>query len=98
MRPRFLLDGIDAQPHGSADSTGVLASRSMQTPAATVVDVESPCVKICRIGTHGHCTGCGRDLDEIMAWPRASRALKLAIRERAAMRLQDHPNDTEDYA
>ncbi|WP_051361889.1 DUF1289 domain-containing protein [Solimonas soli] len=58
-------------------------------------DVESPCTRICRIGAQGHCVGCGRDLDEIVAWPRAGRALKLAIRERAAARLREHPDHQE---
>jgi predicted Fe-S protein YdhL (DUF1289 family) len=28
----------------------------------------SPCREICRMGTDGLCDGCGRTLDEIIAW------------------------------
>jgi predicted Fe-S protein YdhL (DUF1289 family) len=56
-------------------------------------DVASPCTKICRIGVHGHCVGCGRDLDEIMVWSRAAVPLKRLIRARAAARLLDHPDE-----
>ncbi|MGH8444467.1 MAG: DUF1289 domain-containing protein [Solimonas sp.] len=63
----------------------------MASPEIAAAEVPSPCTRICRIGDEGHCLGCGRDLDEIMAWPRAERALKLAIRERAAARLREFP-------
>ncbi|NKF23095.1 DUF1289 domain-containing protein [Solimonas marina] len=61
------------------------------------VDVPSPCIKLCRLGAHGHCLGCGRDLDEIAAWARATSAQRRQIRDRAAARLLDFPND-EDAA
>jgi predicted Fe-S protein YdhL (DUF1289 family) len=65
-----------------------------EVPAGTARDdVASPCTKICRIGAHGHCVGCGRDLDEIMVWSRAAAPLKRLIRERAAARLHDHPDE-----
>lgn len=59
-------------------------------------DVPSPCTRICRIGPQGHCVGCGRDLDEIMAWPRADGSRKQAIRARAAARLREHPPTLSD--
>lgn len=56
-------------------------------------DVASPCIRVCRIGRHGHCSGCGRDLDEIAAWPQLSAAMRLQVRERAAARLRDFKED-----
>lgn len=55
------------------------------------VAVASPCIGICRIGVHEHCVGCGRDLDEITAWSRASEALRRTICARAAARLLQKP-------
>ncbi|HEY9546371.1 MAG TPA: DUF1289 domain-containing protein [Solimonas sp.] len=67
-------------------------TRSEPAKLNDVFDVPSPCTGICRIGTLGHCVGCGRDLDEITAWARARSDERLAIRERAAARLQEFPD------
>ena len=54
--------------------------------------VPSPCTGVCRIGAREYCVGCGRVLDEIIDWSRASRARQLLIREQAAARLaMDEP-------
>jgi predicted Fe-S protein YdhL (DUF1289 family) len=45
-----------------------------------MTEIPSPCRNICEIDPSGkHCTGCGRTLDEIAAWPHASEAVRLAI-------------------
>ncbi|MFT4046847.1 MAG: DUF1289 domain-containing protein [Solimonas sp.] len=59
-------------------------------------EIASPCTRVCRIGARGHCVGCGRDLDEIVAWPQASDAQKRAIRARAAARLRDFRSDLSE--
>jgi predicted Fe-S protein YdhL (DUF1289 family) len=48
--------------------------------------VASPCRNICVV-KQGLCTGCGRTLDEIAAWPTAPDPQRLAIVARAAARL-----------
>lgn len=63
----------------------------MKQPMAPFVasPVASPCRNICKVAD-GLCTGCGRTLAEIAAWPSAADAERLAIRARAAERM--HPN------
>jgi len=40
----------------------------------------SPCLSICRLDPEARvCTACGRSLDEIIAWPRASEDEKRAV-------------------
>ena len=42
--------------------------------------VRSPCTNVCRIDRRsGWCEGCGRTVDEIMAWPRATEAEQAAL-------------------
>jgi predicted Fe-S protein YdhL (DUF1289 family) len=54
--------------------------------------VASPCVRNCCLDDDNVCLGCGRTLDEIIAWSTAGDADKRAIldrcRERAAERQQ----------
>lgn len=45
--------------------------------------VLSPCTKVCKISSEtALCLGCGRTLDEIAAWSRASDEYKLRVWER----------------
>lgn len=67
-------------PLQQQDSMG----RVMPEPVASVV--ASPCRNICKVA-RGLCTGCGRTLDEIAAWPTAADAERRAIRMRAAERM-----------
>ncbi|MBX9752953.1 MAG: DUF1289 domain-containing protein [Roseococcus sp.] len=50
----------------------------------------SPCVQLCTLDSAGICLGCGRSLDEITRWARASAATRWAIwhaaRDRLALR------------
>jgi predicted Fe-S protein YdhL (DUF1289 family) len=47
---------------------------------ATVDDIPSPCVGICRIdAATGWCAGCLRTPEEIALWPRADRQLRLEM-------------------
>jgi predicted Fe-S protein YdhL (DUF1289 family) len=52
----------------------------------------SPCVRNCCLDEHNVCMGCGRSLQEIVAWSTASDAVKAAIlarsRERHAQRAE----------
>lgn len=48
--------------------------------------VESPCVKLCRLDEDGQCSGCGRTLDEIAGWPRASETERARIVAASAAR------------
>jgi predicted Fe-S protein YdhL (DUF1289 family) len=46
----------------------------------------SPCVRNCCLDEQNVCMGCGRSLDEIVAWGMASAADKAAILERSRER------------
>ena len=47
------------------------------------VPVPSPCIGICRLDEAGNsCTGCGRTLDEVAKWSRASDDYKRAVWQR----------------
>ena len=46
----------------------------------------SPCVRNCCLDEDNVCMGCGRSLDEIVAWGTASPADKAAILERSRER------------
>jgi predicted Fe-S protein YdhL (DUF1289 family) len=48
----------------------------------------SPCVRNCCLDDDNVCMGCGRKLDEIVAWGTASDADKAAILERSRGRLR----------
>lgn len=48
--------------------------------------VPSPCRNICVVKRQ-LCTGCGRTLDEIAAWPTAPDDVRRAIVQRAAARI-----------
>jgi predicted Fe-S protein YdhL (DUF1289 family) len=49
--------------------------------------VPSPCRNICKVA-RGLCTGCGRTLDEIAAWPTAPDFERRAIIRRAEDRIR----------
>ena len=45
--------------------------------------ISSPCIGVCKLDPDtGYCVGCLRTGEEIMAWPGADAAEKLAIRAR----------------
>jgi uncharacterized protein len=47
---------------------------------------ESPCVRNCCLDDDNVCLGCGRSLEEIVAWSAAGDAQKRAILERSRVR------------
>jgi predicted Fe-S protein YdhL (DUF1289 family) len=49
--------------------------------------VGSPCTGNCKLDAQRVCTGCGRRIFEIVAWPEASEERRLEIRAAAAARL-----------
>jgi predicted Fe-S protein YdhL (DUF1289 family) len=48
----------------------------------------SPCVRRCTLDAEDLCVGCGRTLDEILAWAGAPTDRKIAICSAAASRLE----------
>ncbi|MBX6420487.1 MAG: DUF1289 domain-containing protein [Nevskia sp.] len=58
------------------------------TPPASAfgMDVPSPCIKVCTLDREGVCTGCGRRIEEIAAWPQASDEQRRRIAEAARRR------------
>lgn len=76
----------------SSESSIVAAVTDGPPEFAPGMPVPSPCVGICRMDADGRlCTGCGRTLDEIANWSRASDAAKRAVwrRLRGASTLPD---------
>jgi predicted Fe-S protein YdhL (DUF1289 family) len=56
-------------------------------PELVASTVPSPCRNICAV-KGGVCTGCGRTLDEIAAWPTAPDDERRAIVGRARLRIR----------
>jgi predicted Fe-S protein YdhL (DUF1289 family) len=56
-------------------------------PQLVASSVPSPCRNICKVA-RGICTGCGRTLDEIAAWPTAPDPERRAIVARAGDRIR----------
>lgn len=50
------------------------------------LDVASPCTGVCRVDGDNMCVGCGRLIDEIVEWSRASEARRRVIVRLAAER------------
>jgi predicted Fe-S protein YdhL (DUF1289 family) len=58
--------------------------RNMNAPP--VDPLTSPCIRNCCLDEDNVCMGCGRSLDEIVAWSTASATDKAAILERSRER------------
>jgi predicted Fe-S protein YdhL (DUF1289 family) len=44
------------------------------------IAIPSPCIRVCKLDPGlGICTGCGRNMAEISAWPRATPEQRAAI-------------------
>lgn len=56
-------------------------------PELVASAIPSPCRNICRVAK-GVCTGCGRTLPEITAWPTAPDSERAAILARAKARIR----------
>ena len=52
--------------------------------------MNSPCVKVCRVGFNNICTGCYRTVDEITRWPYLSNTDKQQILEQLDRRKDDN--------
>lgn len=52
-------------------------------------EVASACIGVCEVAADA-CSGCGRQLDQIAAWPAADDGQRLGILLQAARRLADH--------
>ena len=57
-------------------------------PFAAADQPASPCVRNCCLDEQNVCMGCGRALDEIVAWGTASDRDKAAILERSRERIR----------
>ncbi|HKY92833.1 MAG TPA: DUF1289 domain-containing protein [Nevskiaceae bacterium] len=60
----------------------------------------SPCIGICRLDERSVCVGCGRTIDEIAEWSRATEARRRVIvadasaRQRAAILAEDRRKES----
>ena len=59
----------------------------------TEIDIQSPCIGVCRLNAQQICVGCGRNAREIADWVLANKAYRLLIRHRAAERLRQGGKD-----
>jgi len=57
------------------------------SPTIPTSEIASPCVRTCCLDDDDVCIGCGRALDEIVAWGTADDAARRAILERAQARI-----------
>jgi hypothetical protein len=55
----------------------------------TAPDVPSPCIRNCCLDDDDVCMGCGRSLDEIVAWNTSTPAEKAAVVERGRIRAEE---------
>jgi uncharacterized protein len=58
----------------------------------------SPCVRNCCLDDDNVCLGCGRSLDEIVAWSAAGDAQKRAILERSRVRATERQRRQQSWA
>jgi predicted Fe-S protein YdhL (DUF1289 family) len=61
--------------------------------------VDSPCIGICKLDPAQVCIGCGRHVNEIIAWPYSTEAEQQEICERARKRRAAHErgSDARDF-
>lgn len=58
--------------------------------------ISSPCIGVCKLDPEtGYCLGCLRNADEIMSWPGADAAEKMAILSRLPPRRHKVPQQTD---
>jgi uncharacterized protein len=57
------------------------------TPTIPPSEIPSPCVRTCCLDDDDICIGCGRALDEIVAWGTADDSTRRAIVERSRERV-----------
>lgn len=67
------------------------------TTSNTPTTIDSPCIQLCVLGQEGNCAGCGRTTAEIGAWMTASNDERLAIKRRAAARVQAARNSEAKF-
>ena len=56
-----------------------MASMPQSPEPAQQNEIASPCTGVCKLDAHSVCLGCFRSIEEIMAWPTASAALRTKI-------------------
>jgi hypothetical protein len=61
----------------------------MSAPPSTADDLASPCIRNCCLDDDDVCMGCGRSLEEIVAWSASSDGDKRAILERSRARVAE---------
>ncbi|GGM09479.1 DUF1289 domain-containing protein [Pseudomonas asuensis] len=73
--------------------SSISASSNSTLPGEDAELVASPCVRRCCLSSQDICLGCGRTLDEILAWGEASAEERRAI-ILAAQARRDHRSAT----
>jgi len=63
-----------------------------EVDASASPDVPSPCVRNCCLDEADVCLGCGRTIDEILRWQKATNAEREAIVRKAAERRALRPS------
>jgi predicted Fe-S protein YdhL (DUF1289 family) len=62
-------------------------SQTDDAPPFDAPSARSPCVQVCALDAQGVCVGCGRLIDEIVAWRQLTAEQQRSICEQAARRL-----------
>ena len=73
--------------------SSISASSDLALSGEDAESVASPCIRRCCLDDHDICLGCGRMLDEILAWGEASAEARRAIILTAQAR-RDHRSNT----
>lgn len=55
----------------------------------TCPEVQSPCIRLCRLGKNSICEGCFRSIEEISNWANMTQEQKAATVAQAALRKAD---------
>jgi len=53
-----------------------------EAPENSCVNVDSPCVNVCKLDSDFVCEGCGRTIEEVLKWPEYTDEQKQAVLNR----------------
>jgi predicted Fe-S protein YdhL (DUF1289 family) len=70
----------------------------MTDPAAPTLSSKpvSPCVQVCVLDDDQVCIGCGRTVDDVIAWTRLTDAQKWLVLEQSAQRREQRKNSIQE--
>ena len=60
----------------------ISAPQEIEDSLSPCVDIDSPCVNLCKLDSDFVCEGCGRTIDEVLKWPEYTDEQKHAVLDR----------------